>query len=248
MIPENIFMFWREELSKLVDLKIMTNNILVITTITLVTFLVVCCQYQYNVIRVQYNVIRVLPHSGGDTLFTVITSDKRNEIVNKLETDIQQKLERWPAIFTSLCPSRLNKSTKKNERGLILAHRCIWESVVKSNYSKVVIFEDDACKSSETSVNIMNNCLKTMTTDVLFLGWCHHTDLYKMPLCTHAYALTKAACMMLLAEVDQCGPAIDIALQNTSLTWSLCERPDDEPTHWTQGCFHQCDSGGSLNV
>ena len=183
----------------------------------------------------------------GNTLYTVISSDKRNEIIEQLERNLGEKLERWPGIFTLPCPPYLNRSKKKNERGLTLAHRAIWERVVKSNYAKVVIFEDDAVISSDTSIDIMRRCLHKMNTEVLFLGWCHHDSKFRMPVCCHAYALTKTACMKLLAHFDQCGPVVDEYLQNSSLTWSLCERPHDEPQHWTQGCFHQYDDG-SMNA
>jgi len=107
----------------------------------------------------------------------------------------------WPPVYTQSCPYVF--PTKNTERGLSLAHYFIWLdfiyfrhhaihhnqsspqpfSFVNGTFFKygfpfldndiIVIFEDDADIAVKDISNVMKEELSTMTTDILYLGWCN---------------------------------------------------------------------------
>lgn len=116
----------------------------------------------------------------------------------------------------------------------------------------LVIFEDDAesivTHTNETILEELNE----MTTDILYLGWCEGRLARPVPLCTHAYAVTRRGARILVDKYEPCGKAIDEQMvqicKNGWLTfrsahsWSYKEGLKPEyPRHGdkTFGIFHQ---------
>ena len=122
-----------------------------------------------------------------------------------------KNIEYWWSVFVQACPGR---KTKGNDRGVSSAHQQIWLDWVYrgdnpigtrsvSEVDALVVLEDDA-------VIVVNNVEKSLRyelarmdgTDLVFLGWCYGQR--AMPMCTHAYALTRAGARKLLREWDTC--------------------------------------------
>ena len=73
----------------------------------------------------------------------------------------------------------------------------------------IIILEDDA-DIFVTDINkVLRDELQEMTTDVLYLGWCEGRNARPVPLCSHAYALTRGGTRKLVHYYEPCGKAID---------------------------------------
>jgi hypothetical protein len=123
----------------------------------------------------------------------------------------------------------------------------------------LVIFEDDADIAVIDIQETMRDELASMTTEMLYLGWCNGRLARPVPLCTHAYAITRAGCRKLIKYFEPCGLALDeqfvIMGKNNWITyrvahpWNYKDRYNNRYPHahdGTHGIFHQ-KKLGSLN-
>lgn len=125
----------------------------------------------------------------------------------------------------------------------------------------LVIFEDDADIAVVDIEETMRDELASMSTDMLYLGWCNGRLARPVPLCTHAYALTRKGCRKLIKYFEPCGLALDeqfvIMGKNNWITyrvahpWNYKDRYNSRYSHshshdGTHGIFHQ-KKLGSLN-
>lgn len=73
----------------------------------------------------------------------------------------------------------------------------------------LVVFEDDAeSVVKDTAVTLIEE-LSSMTTDLLYLGWCEGRLARPVPLCTQAYALTRRGARKMVKYFEPCGMALD---------------------------------------
>jgi hypothetical protein len=115
-----------------------------------------------------------------------------------------------------------------------------------------VLLEDDAVVAVENVKEILLQEFSSMTTDHLFLGWCYGRRF--MPMCTHAYAITRVGAGKLLKYFDTCDThAIDAQLKHLAdqgiFTWRkpleknyvkyLKKGFEDNPHYFTRGIFVQ---------
>ena len=183
--------------------------------------------------------------------FAVIYTDKRLPMVEKLEKDLDIKLERWPAVFTNSCPRNKNYSMYAKKfcstcRGLSIAHKEIWHDFVNSDSNYILIFEDDAQVESIGKIDEIYKKLNNIEADITYMGHCYGH------LCLHAYVLTREGAKILLENIQTCGAAIDEQLSQM-ITDNIIEaefvKNPGEKKHWTQGLFHQVgktDGDGSM--
>jgi hypothetical protein len=78
----------------------------------------------------------------------------------------------------------------------------------------LVVFEDDTISNiaPETLGPALIRELDAMQsskTDLLFLGWCYGKGLRSMPMCAHAYVITRHMAKILLENWEPCGAAVD---------------------------------------
>lgn len=118
----------------------------------------------------------------------------------------------------------------------------------------IAIFEDDAI----SAINQLNITLQEefsdMKVDMLFLGWCEGRAARPVPLCTHAYAITRRGAQKLIKYYEPCGRAVDeqfvIIAKNGWLKYRRAHpfsykvlRPDfNGHGDKTYGIFRQCKS------
>jgi len=183
--------------------------------------------------------------------YAVIYSKKRLNNVNKLENDLNIKLEKWPAVFTESCPRNKNYSLYAKKfcttcRGLSIAHKEIWEDFINSDSEYILIFEDDAKLESSSRLNLIYDKLNNINADITYLGHCYGH------LCLHAYVLTKEGAKILIENVKTCGAALDeqisLLISDKIIEAEFVKNPN-EKKHWTQGLFHQIginDGDGSM--
>ncbi len=125
----------------------------------------------------------------------------------------------------------------------------------------IAIFEDDA----ESTINDTNTTLveefSDMKVDLLFLGWCEGRAAKPVPLCTHAYALTRRGARKLVQYLEPCGRALDeqfvILAKNNLIFWRRAyghsykaqnEKYKSLYGEKTYGIFHQNKAAlGSIN-
>ena len=85
-----------------------------------------------------------------------------------------------------------------------------------SDSDVLVVFEDDVAITVKNITRSLEQELSpgNMKSDFNFLGWCDFWENQDtMPLCTHAYAITRAGVKKILAAWDICSPdAIDVDL------------------------------------
>lgn len=161
----------------------------------------------------------------------VINMDKdvqRLEEFDAMMTKCEWEYERFPAVhMKKLTPDQEKlrqeiitpkAGMRPEEVGCALSHISLWRQIVTNNYSRVVIFEDDARTLVEgpsvlDTISSFYNYLHTNSLeepDVLFLGKCGdacrkltkvHGNVFNSehPLCTHAYVVTKRGAERLLA-------------------------------------------------
>jgi hypothetical protein len=74
----------------------------------------------------------------------------------------------------------------------------------------IVIFEDDAMNSiKDLNSTIIEELSQMKGIDILFLGWCEGRAAAPVPLCAHAYALTRSGAEKLIDKIEPCGRAVD---------------------------------------
>lgn len=115
----------------------------------------------------------------------------------------------------------------------------------------LIMLEDDAVIAVKNVRESLEREFSSMTTDHLFLGWCYGRKY--MPMCTHAYAITRAALSRIVPQFDICSSqAIDAQLKHLSdagvFSWSkpkpesyknVKEGFEDNPDYFTRGIFVQ---------
>jgi len=122
----------------------------------------------------------------------------------------------------------------------------------------MVIFEDDIEIAVHNHSVILQEELSTMDVDLLFLGWCDGRLARPVPLCAHAYAITRRASHKLIRHFEPCGKALDeqfvIMGKNKWITYRTAQRWRFDKflkegwTHGkTKGIFQQLKTLGSLN-
>lgn len=73
----------------------------------------------------------------------------------------------------------------------------------------LVVLEDDAEIAIVGANTTLIEEFATMNTDLLFLGWCDGRAARPVPLCAHAYALTRKGARKLVHYFEPCGMAVD---------------------------------------
>ncbi len=199
-------------------------------------------------------------------------ANKRIEHSKAMTAQLPFPVETFWSVFTQNCPKR---KTKGNDRGVMLAHYQIWQAWdfqtrelqragnINGTESKdiLVIFEDDANIAVRNVTGALYAELSNMSTDILFLGWCYGRR--GIPMCLHAYALTRAGVQKLVQRWDVCSnEAIDGQLKNLAnepglFTWrkaaessyikDLREGFEDNPHYFTRGIFVQKNGLVSFN-
>lgn len=97
------------------------------------------------------------------------------------------------------------------------------DGVVYSENDIMVIFEDDVVSAILDLNGTMIEELSVMNTDLLFLGWCEGRAAKPVPLCAHAYAITRKGAAKLMHYYQPCGKAVDeqfvMMAKNGFITW-----------------------------
>eukprot|EP00981_Chlorochromonas_danica_P006149 scaffold1290_cov248-Ochromonas_danica.AAC.34 len=182
---------------------------------------------------------------------------KRIENGKKTIAELPFNVEIWYSLHAPACPKRKNKG---NDRGVSLSHYTIWHDFVKQgkkfphlvhDNDILIVLEDDAVIVVEDIHQILAKELSSMNTDHLFLGWCYGRR--HIPMCTHAYAITRRWATKLVDEFDLCYPqAIDAQLKHFSekgmFSWRKIKKEslqrlkpgfEDNPHYFTRGIFIQ---------
>ena len=154
------------------------------------------------------------------------------------------RFQAWPPVFTNDCPSvvpvQREDKVKGMDRGLLIAHREIWDHFVRSREKNperlkisedddvMLVFEDDVYPMVPNHRLNMLREINRMRSDVHWLGWCyHHEAPSRSPLCMHAYAITVVGARNLLANTETCGPLpLDRQVRlmcDGNSTWSMTE-------------------------
>jgi hypothetical protein len=189
----------------------------------------------------------------------------RIENGKKTAAELPFKVEFWYSLHAPACPKRKNKG---NDRGVTLSHYQVWHNFVTQGNKNpkmatdqdiLVLLEDDAVIAVRNVHHVLHQELSDMNTDHLFLGWCFGRRY--MPMCTHAYAITRVLAKKLVAEFDLCFPhAIDAQLRQMSekglFKWrkpklesikDLKSGFEDNPNYFTRGIFIQRNGLVSFN-
>jgi len=199
-------------------------------------------------------------------------ANKRMEHAKAMSAQLPFSVETWWSVYTQNCPKR---KTKGNDRGVMLAHYQIWQAWdyqtrelqrsghgnSTSNKDLLVIFEDDANIAVKNVTAALHTEISNMNTDILFLGWCYGRR--GIPMCLHAYVLTRNVVRKLVRRWDSCSnEAIDGQLKNLAnevglFTWrkaaessyirDLREGFEDNPHYFTRGIFVQKNGLVSFN-
>jgi len=201
-------------------------------------------------------------------------ANKRMEHAKAMTAQLPFPVETWRSIYTQNCPKR---KTKGNDRGVMLAHYQVWQawdyqtrelqrsglgnSSITNNKDLLIIFEDDANIAVKNVTAALHTELSNMNTDILFLGWCYGRR--GIPMCLHAYALTRDVVQKLVQRWDSCSnEAIDGQLKNLAserglFSWrkaaessyirDLREGFEDNPHYFTRGIFVQKNGLVSFN-
>ena len=84
---------------------------------------------------------------------------------------------------------------REKEKGLVDAEKDI-----------MIIFEDDAVIAVNNVTWALQVEISEMNEDLLYLGWCYGKK-ENMPMCTHAYAVTRAGARKMINNWDVCSLA-----------------------------------------
>ena len=142
-------------------------------------------------------------------------------------------LVEWPSMYVQDCPGFI-KTTRNQCRGVSMAHYQIWadweyqgrlgsNKAYASDSDVLVVFEDDAVITVKNITQSLEQELSpgTMKSDYNLLGWCYEDEnKYTMPLCTHAYAVTRAGVKKILAAWNICSPNGGIDIDMRVMAWN----------------------------
>lgn len=128
------------------------------------------------------------------------------------------------------------------------------------NEDILALFEDDAVSAIDGLNTTLQEEFSDMKVDILFLGWCEGRAAKPVPLCLHAYAITRFAAAKLVHYIEPCGRAVDeqivMLAKNNWLSYrrahgfSYAKLKENYSNHGdkTQGIFRQCKrTCGSFN-
>jgi hypothetical protein len=176
-------------------------------------------------------------------------------------------VDMWWSVYAPECPGRKSKG---NDRGVAMAHYQIWadwyfqgrrgaDKATATDADVLIVFEDDATPAVKDLIHSLQRELNptTMKSDLNFLGWCYGRR--GMPMCTHAYALTRAGVGKIIPEWDSCSSySIDgqwkNMVTNNVFTWQKADPSSyadlregfvDNPHYFTRGIFIQ--KGGMVS-
>jgi hypothetical protein len=192
----------------------------------------------------------------------------RLENGRKMAAELPFPVEFWWSVFAQSCPFR---KTKGNDRGVMLAHHQIWmdflfqgdhgaTKAVATDDDVIVIFEDDAVIAVKDVKMALEKELGHMENDLVFLGWCYGRRY--MPMCTHAYAVTRRGLRKMAIKWDTCSTfSIDGQwrglAQNNIFSWRKAKDDsyitqlragfEDNPNYFTRGIFIQKNGLVSFN-
>ena len=192
----------------------------------------------------------------------------RIENAKKMTQELPFTVETWWSVFLQSCPGR---PTKGNDRSVAAAHYQIWADFVyqgrrgidratAKDSDLMVVFEDDAVAAVKDVKKALQAEFSDMANiDLLFLGWCYGRR--NMPMCTHAYAVTRNGAKKMLSEWDSCSTSsIDgqwhLMVKQDLFTWRKAKqenyadlRPgfEDNPHYFTRGIFIQKNGLVSFN-
>ena len=139
----------------------------------------------------------------------------RVDHAREMTANLPFHVDLWWSVYSRNCPGKNNKG---NDRGVALAHHQIWADFdlqgrhkngrhrsIASDRDVLIVFEDDAVIAVRNVTASLEREISRMSTDLLFLGWCYGRRV--MPMCGHAYALTRAGVRKILSEWDNCSQA-----------------------------------------
>ena len=165
------------------------------------------------------------------------------------------RVESWSCMYAPSCPG---KPGRGNDRGVTMSHYQIWADFVfhtrnepDKDHSVMAVFEDDAVVAVKNVTDALEAELRNMETDLVFLGWCYGKR--HMPMCTHAYLLSRNGAKRMVENWDVCNPgAIDgqwrLLANDNVFTWRKAHptsykdvKPgfEDHPDYFTRGIFVQ---------
>jgi hypothetical protein len=123
----------------------------------------------------------------------------------------------------------------------------------------MVILEDDIdIAIKDVQGTLMEELTDMNGIDILYLGWCEGRLARPIPLCSHAYAITRRGARKLIKYFEPCGLAYDwqlvLMIRNKWLTYRTAHRYSYEGNYkegysnsFTRGIFQQMKAGGSFN-
>ena len=201
-------------------------------------------------------------------------ANKRLEHSNEMIAQLPFPVEPFYSVYTQNCPSR---KTKGNDRGVMMAHYQIWQawdyqtrqyhmsgnSTAGAN-DVLIIFEDDANIAVNNVTLSLYKEINTMNVDLIFLGWCYGNKKGQLPMCLHAYAMTRKGVRAISSRWDVCSnDAIDGQLKHLAnepgplFTWKKADDSsfksdlkngyEDNPQYFTRGIFVQKNGLVSFN-
>jgi len=168
---------------------------------------------------------------------------------------LPMQVQTWHSVFSSSCPDKVSRG---NDRGVMMSHFQIWFDFVHNTrrdplmeLSWIVVFEDDAVVAVENVTSSLMNEFNSVNVDLVFLGWCYGRR--QMPMCTHAYILSRSGAKKMIDNWDICSSvAIDRQWRQLSnegiITWRKADPHSysnlrsgftDNPTYFTRGIFTQ---------
>ena len=149
-------------------------------------------------------------------------------------------VDTWSSMYVQDCPGH----TRRQYRGCAMSHYQIWvnweyegrlgsNKAIASDSDVLVVFEDDVAITVKNLTRSLEQELSPliMTSDYNLLGWCYEDENKNtMPLCTHAYAVTRAGVKKIISAYSICSSnGIDVDLRimawNRVFSWQKA-RPE----------------------
>ena len=123
----------------------------------------------------------------------------------------------------------------------------------------MVMLEDDVVVAIKDIQGTMQEELRDMAgTDLLYLGWCEGRLARPIPLCSHAYAVTRRGARKIVKHFEPCGLAYDwqfvTMIRNKWITYRPAHKFSYEHNYkpefgngFTRGIIQQMTDAGSFN-
>jgi hypothetical protein len=207
-----------------------------------------------------YDVLKEWEQPGGMKLDTVYESNSFSSISSSFVAVGPKSGKKQDGVVAQSSGGKADPNASKREAQIKSWSSGLYKNDIPFKDDDImVILEDDALVAIKDVEGTLKEEFSDMKgVDLLYLGWCEGRTARPIPLCSHAYAVTRRGARKIVKHFEPCGLAYDwqfvIMIRNKWLTYRRAHSFSYENNYkpnfgnaFTRGIFQQMQNAGSFN-